>query len=387
MSVKKEKYRPGGLLVSRFIDGKCYKVINMKLTKLNALQMPTWRWLHMNAAEVETDAKMDLPYRGSPVITGVQKISIQKAISDEIPAGLPRDMERMRLFTLERHHIAFTLTIPKDVRLTEPVVLDFLLDKESPVLLDYLMIHAEPGSKADILIRYRSSGNGDHFHCGFTALRAGAGANVRLFKTQMLGPSDTQIDMTAAFVEENARADVMLCELGGGQVVGGCNISLRGEESRACLDGLYLGSGSRKSDFNYRMEILAPKSEGEILVKGALTGKAKKVLKSTLDFVSGATGSVGRERETVLALSDKALNLSTPLLLCGVENVEGEHATTTGRPDPQKLYYLMSRGFSELDAKRLLVEASFTPVLDKIPLDGLRTDILECVREVVYEEG
>lgn len=374
-------------MISRFIGGKCYKVINMKLTKLNELQMPTWRWLHMNAAKVETNAEMDLPYRGSPVITGAQKIQIQNTISGEIPEGLPQDLERMRLFTLERHHAAFTLTIPKGIRLTAPVILEFLLDENSPVLLDYLTIHAEPGSKADILVRYRSSGDGHYFHCGFAVLRAQAGADVRLVKTQMLGTSDTQIDMTAAFVEENARADVMLCELGGGQVVGGCNISLRGEESCACLDGLYLGSGSRTQDFNYRMEIAAPKSEGEILVKGALTGNAKKVLKSTLDFVSGAAGSVGRERETVLALSDRALNLSTPLLLCGEENVEGEHATTTGKPDPQKLYYLMSRGFSELDAKRLLVEASFTPVLDKIPLEELRADILERVREVVYDEG
>lgn len=359
----------------------------MKLSKLNEMQMPTWRWLHMNDTEVETDSRTDLPYRGSQSISGAEKIQIQRTVSREIPAGLPKDMERMHIFTAEKHNVALTLTIPKNVHLTEPVVIDLLLDEQSPVLLDCLTVRAEENCKADILVRYRSSGSGSYFHCGFSTLWAEPGSDVRLIKTQTLSSSDTHIDMTAAFVEEKANAGVLLCELGGGQVVGGCNISLRGEGSRACLDGLYLGSGNRKQDFNYRMEIAAPKSEGAILVKGALTGKAKKVLKSTLDFVSGAAGSVGRERETVLALSDKVLNLSTPLLLCGEENVEGEHATTTGKPDPQKLYYLMSRGFSRLDAKRLLVEASFTPVLDQIPLLELREDILARVREVVYDEN
>lgn len=366
---------------------KKYRAAVMKLTKLNEMQMPTWRWLHMNSAELEVEANIDLPYHGGHSITGAEKIEIQNAIAKETPEGLPRDMERMRTFVAEKHNMALILTIPKDVRLTEPVVLEFLLDGNSPVLLDYITVRAEPNSKADILVRYRSADEGSCFHCGFAVLYAEAGADVRLIKTQMLGNTDTHIDMTAAFVGNSANADVMLCELGGGQVVGGCNISLHGEESHACMDGLYLGSGSRRLDFNYRLELAAPKSEGEILVKGALTGKAKKVLKSTLDFISGAAGSVGRERETVLTLSDKALNLSTPLLLCGEENVEGEHATSTGKPDEQKLYYLMSRGFSERDAKRLLVEASFTPVLDKIPVEELRGDILQRVREVVYDES
>lgn len=358
----------------------------MKLTKLNEMQIPTWRWLNMNSIDLEVDAQTDLPYHGGHSITGAEKIKLENTIARDVPEGLPRDMERMRAFVAEKHNMALTLTIPENVRLTEPVVLEFLLDRNAPVLLDYITVKAEPRSKADILVKYRSA-DGGCFHCGFAVLYAEAGADVRLIKTQMLGNADTQIDMTAAFVGNNANADVMLCELGGGQVVGGCNIALHGEESHACMDGLYLGSGSRRQDFNYRLELAAPKSEGEILVKGALTGSAKKVLKSTLDFVSGAAGSVGRERETVLTLSDKALNLSTPLLLCGEENVEGEHATSTGKPDSQKLYYLMSRGFSEREAKRLLVEASFTPVLDKIPSEELRGDILQCVQEVIYDES
>ena len=61
----------------------------------------------------------------------------------------------------------------------------------------------------------------------------------------------------------------------------------------------------------------------------------------------------------------------------GEEEVEGQHAASIGRLDEEKLYYLRSRGLSEAQARRLMVDARFAPALDKIPLDALRTEVQE----------
>lgn len=45
---------------------------------------------------------------------------------------------------------------------------------------------------------------------------------------------------------------------------------------------------------------------------------------------------------------------------------------STGKIDENKLFYLMSRGFSELEAKKLIIESSFNPITEKVPIEELR---------------
>ncbi|HWS29293.1 MAG TPA: SufD family Fe-S cluster assembly protein [Clostridia bacterium] len=359
----------------------------MKFTRLNELPMPTWHWLNMNAAELETDAALSTPYRGGALSVDEAKIKIEHRAELKTIEHLPKDMDSLREFVYKNQNYALTVTIPAGLKCDGPVMLDFVLDEASPVLLDFLHVKAEAGSRADVVVRYRSLGGGSYFHGGFAFLEAEPKSKVRLIKIQTLGERDAHLDATAVSVGAGGEGNVLLNELGGAQAVSGCNISLAGKESRGELDSLYLGSGARKQDFNYRMEFRGKASEGKIAVRGALSGAARKALKVTLDFVRGASGAKGREEETVLTLSDRAVNLSTPLLLCGEADVEGAHATSSGRPDPNKLYYLMSRGLTERDAKRLLVEASFTPILNKLPAQELRGAVYERIREVVHHDG
>ena len=191
------------------------------------------------------------------------------------------------------------------------------------------------------------------------------------------------MDATEVNVEEAARGNVILAELGAKEAISTCNASLMGEGSRADIDGIYTGNRSRKMDMNYRIEYDSTNTEGYITARGVLLGRSRKVSKNTLDFVAGSSGSKGREEESVVVLSEKAVNISAPLLLCGEDHVEGQHASTTGKPDTGKLFYLMSRGFSEKEAKKLMVEASFAPIVNKIPLEALREQISLHTLEVI----
>ena len=49
--------------------------------------------------------------------------------------------------------------------------------------------------------------------------------------------------------------------------------------------------------------------------------------------------------------------------------------------DEAKLFYLMSRGLDKADAQRLVVEAAFNPVIDRIPDEALRGEIDAYLKE------
>ena len=68
-------------------------------------------------------------------------------------------------------------------------------------------------------------------------------------------------------------------------------------------------------------------------------------------------------------------NGSIPIMLSGEDDVDAHHAVSIGKIDEEKMFYLMSRGLDLKESRRLIVEAAFNPVLDKIASEELRDEI------------
>jgi Fe-S cluster assembly protein SufD len=71
-------------------------------------------------------------------------------------------------------------------------------------------------------------------------------------------------------------------------------------------------------------------------------------------------------------LSDGARADSVPNLEIETGEVVGAgHASATGRFDDEQLFYLMSRGITETEARKLVVRGFFAELLNKIPVPEL----------------
>ena len=72
-------------------------------------------------------------------------------------------------------------------------------------------------------------------------------------------------------------------------------------------------------------------------------------------------------------LTDGARADSVPNLEIETGEVLGAgHASATGRFDDEQLFYLMSRGITETEARRLVVRGFFAELLGRIPVEELR---------------
>ena len=128
---------------------------------------------------------------------------------------------------------------------------------------------------------------------------------------------------------------------------------------------------------NYIIRQAGRDTRASMQVHGALAGEADKIFRGTLDFIRGAKGSIGREKEEVVLLSPKVRNRSVPLMLSGEDDVDGHHAVSVGKMDENKLFYLMSRGLDPAAAQRLVVEAALAPVLARVPDGQLAAEVRE----------
>ena len=207
------------------------------------------------------------------------------------------------------------------------------------------------------------------------------GAKMHLVNVQ-LAPSDAgYTSRITANVGKGATFSYTVVEAGARHTASELTVNLNGDDSIADIWGFYFGDGARKVDLNYIIRQRGKRTDANMQVRGALLGGSEKIFRGTLDFLEGAKGSVGRENEEVILLSDKVRNRSVPIMLSHEDDVDGHHAVSIGKMDEAKLFYLMSRGLDKADAQRLVVEAAFNPVIDRIPDEALRGEIDAYLKE------
>jgi hypothetical protein len=276
--------------------------------------------------------------------------------------------------------------IPKGHIENIPIILSYRLGENSS-LTDDTVIEAEEGSSVTFIIKYISERGNKSHHCGRTRIFAKKNSSVKIITAQLLGEETTHADITEGIAGEGAQIHVIYAEMGAADTVSSCNLVLEGNESNANLDILYLGNSTRSLDISTRIEHKGKKSLSNIRANGVMLNKSQKILRDTIDFISGSSGSKGREEENVLMLDSNVKNVSVPILLCGEDDVEGEHAATSGRPSDSLMFYLMNRGLSEKEAEKLLAEAAFASVLEAVPDKYTREEILEVLHSSILKEG
>lgn len=349
--------------------------------KINILPAPTWNRTGVNwageAAALPTTAAFGR--NGAKLcLSGVSEgVTV---LSDTLPtpcAGIESGMgAAVDQFVLNNANAACFLTV--EGAAAQPVVLDYTLDDACPELAAHLGIYAKSGSSVTVVEVCRGDAAGGA--CASLAqIYAEKDAKVRLIQLQFLGNACRRWCAVGARAEAGATVELVRSELGGALTACGSRTLLEGRGSSYLLDAVYYGDGNRVLDFNDTAVHTGAETMSELHTAGILDDESQKIFRGTIDFRRGSARAVGHESEDVLLLSPTARNRTTPLILCGEEKVEGQHAATVGRLDEGQLYYMASRGLSPAQAQRLLVEARFAPVLDKIPLENLRAEIMDYV--------
>lgn len=296
-------------------------------------------------------------------------------IIDELRSGIIGVGHEFTSFVVNNYNSGLSLYVPKDEIIKDPIKLEFNMDSENPTVIDKNIIVASPNSESTILFDYSSSDDEYNFHNGMTKVYAQENSVVNIIKIQRMNNNSHNFDSNIAYIQRGAKVNWISIEIG-------CDISgsnytsiLEDEASEGDLASIYLGDGNRKMDLEYTMVHKGRRSISNIESRGVLMDNARKVFRGNLDFKKGARLSKGVEEEFVVLLDPTVKSHSIPALLCEEDDVIGEHAASAGQINESQLFYLMSRGLDLNQAKKLIVTASFRPILDKIPMDDLRESI------------
>lgn len=253
----------------------------------------------------------------------------------------------------------------------------FNFDKNNLNLIDELLIDAN--GNATITIEYKSSCLERCFHSGALKLIANASSNVNVNLVNFLNEDSANFEAIENVLNENSNVNYTIIDIGAKTSVSNYYSNIVGDNSKNDLKTVYLGTGEQVKDINYIAELYGKKTNIDIDVQGALSGKAKKNFKGTIDFKKGCKKAKGDENEFCMLLSDNAKSIALPMLLCSEDDVEGNHSTASGKVDNQVLFYIMSRGLSYKEAVKLLVKSNFVTIIDRITDNDLKNEIIEII--------
>lgn len=109
-----------------------------------------------------------------------------------------------------------------------------------------------------------------------------------------------------------------------------------------------------------------PNSKSQTLVRGVLMGQSQGKVLGKVSIKKGAKGADAHLSGKILLFDEAKVSDATPTLEIDENDVKASHAMSVGRIDDETLFYLQSRGLGEEDAKKLIIEGFFEPLLEKV---------------------
>jgi len=226
-----------------------------------------------------------------------------------------------------------------------------------------LILYFDTDEKAPALQSYRN---------GLISIRVGKHAAVEIIKIQNF--ADTALNFETVRMDVGERASVTVHDIQLGSQKSGVSYSSYMQEDWAevYIFPLYFVDKTRRMDLEHNLIINGKSTLSEIKARGALKNEAHKVFRGNIFLNKGCSASVARFADNSIMLDKNAVGASIPTIFCDEDDVIGEHAASFAAIDKEKLYYLMTRGFDELSAKKLIIDAAFRPVFNSIPDEAIR---------------
>ncbi|OGF67593.1 MAG: hypothetical protein A2Y62_17985 [Candidatus Fischerbacteria bacterium RBG_13_37_8] len=131
----------------------------------------------------------------------------------------------------------------------------------------------------------------------------------------------------------------------------------------------------------------APATKGEIIMRGVLKDEAHSVFNGMATIQKYAQNSDSYLSDHVLLLSPDARSDSIPSLEIEANQVKASHSASVGQIDEDMIYYLASRGFEDVMAKKLIVEGFLEPLTSQIALSDLHDKFLKSIEQKWHRRG
>jgi Fe-S cluster assembly protein SufD len=143
-------------------------------------------------------------------------------------------------------------------------------------------------------------------------------------------------------------------------------VDIKSENADVFIFGLYEGSGDEKFSLHTVQHHVVGNSQSNLFVRGVFDDSSKFLYEGLIQIDKKAQKSNAYQKNQNIILSNKVYVDSRPFLEIQANDVRCTHGSTTGRLNTEELFYVQSRGFDIIEAKKLLIQGFKAEVFNQM---------------------
>lgn len=211
--------------------------------------------------------------------------------------------------------------------------------------------------------------NTSSLHAGCVELHVLKGARVRYSSVENWSRNTYNLNTKRAIVQEDGIIEWVNGNLGSGvTMLYPCSV-LVGARARSDSLGIAFAGSGQHQDTGSKVIHAAPNTRSTITSKSISKDGGICTYRGLVKIMPHAKHSKVSVECDALLVGEKSTNNTYPLMDIKNNDVEIAHEATVGRIGTDEIFYLMSRGLSEEQAKQMIVAGFIDPIVKELPLE------------------
>ena len=260
--------------------------------------------------------------------------------------------------------------VPKGTKLDFPLQSYFRLNAKGAGQFEHTLIIVE--DDADLHFIEGCSApkyNVANLHAGAVELFVGKRAHLRYSTIENWSKNMYNLNTKRARVDEEGEIEWISGSFGSHVGYLYPMSVLSGRKSRSSFTGITFAGAGQNLDTGCKVVLGARDTSASIETKSISKGGGISTFRSSIVATPEAEGSAASVSCQSLMLDDASRSDTIPAMDIRTKNVDIGHEATIGRIGNDKIFYLMSRGISEEEARTMIVNGFANPVSKELPLE------------------
>jgi Fe-S cluster assembly protein SufD len=270
--------------------------------------------------------------------------------------------------------------IPEGIQLDKPI---FIHHQSAPDTMSFCrhLVQLEAGASARIVEYFHNTDEHSSYIHQATEIILKENAHCQHIQIQELN-STVKCHMTNGVKQhQSSQFNSFLMQLGADMSMSDFLIDLVEEHATVNLSGLFLPKHKQFHQQRLQVNHHVGNCHSQQNYRGILDNEAQAVFIGQVFVDKNAQKTEAHQSNKNIILSKTAQMVTCPQLQIYADDVICSHGATVGQLDDDALFYLQSRGFTQQDAKAMLVKAFIMAHFDVIPDEALRQ---WCIEKIIH---
>ncbi|MFM8526994.1 MAG: Fe-S cluster assembly protein SufB [bacterium] len=260
--------------------------------------------------------------------------------------------------------------VPKGVKVEMPLQAYFRINTENMGQFERTLIIAEDGSDVHYIEGCTAPVySTDSLHSAVVEIIAKPGARVRYTPVVNWSQNVSNVVTKRAVAHEDATMEWVDCNLGSKLTMKYPSIYLMGERAHGEILSIAFAGEGQHQDAGGKIVHTAPNTTSSIFSKSISKDAGRTSYRGLLEIADGASESKSKVVCDALLLDEKSRSDTYPTIRIGEDDVDVGHEATVSKIGEEQVFYLQSRGLSEEEASKMIVNGFIEPITKELPME------------------